>query len=85
MFVFFVPTGLGDRDLEVRKHMLNAALKAVNDHGKVGKMLSVKSTQCLLNNRLTFGYTVLVLISGKTSGSQVGEVTRFGRVTRLSI
>lgn len=35
MFVFFVPTGLGDHNLEVRKHMLNAALKAVNDHGKV--------------------------------------------------
>ena len=35
LFVFFVPTGLGDRNLEVRKHMLTAALKAVNDHGKV--------------------------------------------------
>ena len=35
LFVFFVPTGLGDHNLEVRKHMLNAALKAVNDHGKV--------------------------------------------------
>ncbi|KAJ7333816.1 eIF-2-alpha kinase activator GCN1 [Desmophyllum pertusum] len=34
LFVFFVPTGLGDHNLEVRKHMLNAALKAVNDHGK---------------------------------------------------
>ncbi|XP_068678677.1 stalled ribosome sensor GCN1-like [Montipora foliosa] len=34
LFVFFVPTGLGDRNLEVRKHMLTAALKAVNDHGK---------------------------------------------------
>ncbi|RMX46865.1 hypothetical protein pdam_00022068, partial [Pocillopora damicornis] len=34
LFVFFVPTGLGDHHLEVRKHMLNAALKAVNDHGK---------------------------------------------------
>ena len=33
--MFFVPTGLGDHNLEVRKHMLNAALKAVNDHGKV--------------------------------------------------
>ena len=35
LFVFFVPTGLGDHNLDVRKHMLNAALKAVNDHGKV--------------------------------------------------
>jgi len=34
LFVFFVPTGLGDHNLDVRKHMLNAALKAVNDHGK---------------------------------------------------
>lgn len=34
LFVFFVPTGLGDHNLEVRKHMLNAALKAINDHGK---------------------------------------------------
>ena len=35
LFTFFVPTGLGDHDKEVRKHMLDAALKAVNDHGKV--------------------------------------------------
>ena len=35
LFVFFVPTGLGDRNPEVRKHMLNSALKAINDHGKV--------------------------------------------------
>ncbi|XP_029194337.2 eIF-2-alpha kinase activator GCN1-like [Acropora millepora] len=34
LFVFFVPTGLGDRSVEVRKHMLNAALKAINHHGK---------------------------------------------------
>ena len=54
---------------------------------KAPSLLSVKSPQSiiLLNNRLTFGYTVLVLTSDKTSGPQVGEVTRFGRVTRLSI
>ena len=56
MFVFFVPTGLGDRDLEVRKHMLNAALKAVNDHGKVGVMLScvLLSARVYLSNRSHF-------------------------------
>ena len=48
MFVFFVPTGLGDHHLEVRKHMLNAALKAVNDHGKVCEHFTLKyiSIEC---------------------------------------
>lgn len=40
LFVFFVPTGLGDRNVEVRKHMLNAALKAINHHGKVTNIYS---------------------------------------------
>ena len=48
LFVFFVPTGLGDHHLEVRKHMLNAALKAVNDHGKVCIQISVCSTFTVL-------------------------------------
>lgn len=48
LFVFFVPTGLGDHHLEVRKHMLNAALKAVNDHGKVCIQISVYLTFTML-------------------------------------
>lgn len=44
LFAFFVPTGLGDRNEDVRKEMLNAALQAVNDHGKV-KRLSTQSLQ----------------------------------------
>ncbi len=35
LFEFFVQKSLGDRHEEVRKHMLNAAVAAVNDHGKV--------------------------------------------------
>ncbi len=35
LFKFYVEKGLGDRNEEVRKHMLNAAVAAVNDHGKV--------------------------------------------------
>ncbi|XP_063238170.1 stalled ribosome sensor GCN1 isoform X2 [Bacillus rossius redtenbacheri] len=34
MVTFFVPTGLGDRNEEVRKNMLAAALAAVDSHGK---------------------------------------------------
>lgn len=33
---FFVSLGLGDRNGNVRKEMLNAALKLVDLHGKVG-------------------------------------------------
>ncbi|CAK8692590.1 unnamed protein product [Clavelina lepadiformis] len=34
LFSFFVPDALGDRHPEVRSKMLDAALQAVNDHGK---------------------------------------------------
>ena len=36
LFEFFVQKALGDRSEEVRKHMLVAAVAAVDDHGKVG-------------------------------------------------
>lgn len=35
LFVFFVETGLQDRNAEVRVEMLKAAVEAVNKHGKV--------------------------------------------------
>ena len=35
LFEFFVQKALGDRSPEVRKHMLDAAVALVNDHGKV--------------------------------------------------
>ena len=35
LFEFFVQNALGDRSSEVRKHMLDAAVAVVNDHGKV--------------------------------------------------
>ena len=35
LFEFFVQKSLGDRSSEVRKHMLDAAVAVVNDHGKV--------------------------------------------------
>ena len=35
VFKFFVDKSLGDRNETVRKHMLNAAVAAVNQHGKV--------------------------------------------------
>ena len=37
LFEFFVQKSLGDRNEDVRKHMLTAAVSAVNDHGKVRK------------------------------------------------
>ncbi|RDD44813.1 eIF-2-alpha kinase activator GCN1 [Trichoplax sp. H2] len=41
IFNFFVPLSLGDRDENVRKHMLDAALAIINEHGKavVGNLL----------------------------------------------
>ena len=36
LFQFFVEKALGDRNETVRKHMLHAAVTAVNEHGKVG-------------------------------------------------
>ena len=38
LFSFFVPTGLGDRNEEVRGEMLKAALTAVNQLGKVSNV-----------------------------------------------
>jgi hypothetical protein len=35
LFSFYVPTALGDRSPEVRSHMRDAALAAINVHGKV--------------------------------------------------
>ena len=35
LFEFFVQKALGDRSPEVRKHMLDAAVAVINDHGKV--------------------------------------------------
>jgi len=35
LFHFFVPTALGDRDEQVRKQMLEAALQYVNHFGQV--------------------------------------------------
>lgn len=35
LFLFFVPDALNDRDPEVRRAMLDAALSALNTHGKV--------------------------------------------------
>lgn len=35
LFAFFVPKALGDRSAEVRSHMREAALAAINSHGKV--------------------------------------------------
>ncbi|KAL3857310.1 hypothetical protein ACJMK2_011991 [Sinanodonta woodiana] len=34
LFHFYIPKGLGDRNAEVRTHMREAALAAINDHGK---------------------------------------------------
>ena len=38
IFHFFVPTALGDRDDQVRKQMLEAALQYVNHFGQVLKL-----------------------------------------------
>lgn len=51
LFSFFVPTGLGDRNEEVRAEMLSAALAAVNHLGKV-KKYSVFLTCLLLQRRV---------------------------------
>lgn len=40
LFAFFVPKALGDRCAEVRSHMREAALAAINAHGKVRRLLS---------------------------------------------
>ena len=43
LFDFFVQKALSDRDEEVRKNMLKAAVAAVNDHGKVRVLTSAMS------------------------------------------
>ena len=40
LFQFFVEKGLGDRNENVRKHMLTAAVAAVDEHGKVRKIIA---------------------------------------------
>lgn len=35
LFEFFIQKAVGDRNEDVRKHMLDAAVAVVNDHGKV--------------------------------------------------
>lgn len=37
LFEFFVQKALGDRNEEVRKYMLTAAVAAIDDHGKVSQ------------------------------------------------
>ena len=39
LFQFMVEKGLGDRNELVRKHMLQAAVLAINEHGKVREIL----------------------------------------------
>jgi len=43
LFSFYVPQGLGDRSAEVRSQMRQAALAAINVHGKVDKEQSLLS------------------------------------------
>jgi hypothetical protein len=43
LFSFFVDKGLRDRNEDVRKHMLGAAVAAVEDHGKVSEFAVVLS------------------------------------------
>ena len=40
LFHFFVPKGLGDRSAEVRSQMRQAALAAINVHGKVRRIMN---------------------------------------------
>ena len=42
IFAFFVEKGLGDRDEDVRKKMIVAAVAAINDHGKVKNIFYIK-------------------------------------------
>jgi hypothetical protein len=52
LFEFFVNTSLGDRHAEVRGEMLNAAVKVINEHGKVSvKDESINVTLLLLSDR----------------------------------
>ena len=70
LFVFFVPTGLGDRSVEVRKHMLNAALKAINHHGKVTNIcsfvLSKENNGSFLLYRICFCQMTLMIVCVRT-------------------
>ena len=53
LFTFFVPTGLGDHDKEVRKFMLDAALTIVNEHGKVNAPMSAWTLRHFANTALS--------------------------------
>lgn len=70
LFVFFVPTGLGDRSVEVRKHMLNSALKAINHHGKVtinnGSFLLFKICFCQMTLMIVYVRQIHGVLFGKS-------------------
>ena len=48
IFAFFVEKGLGDRNEDVRKCMLAAAVAAITDHGKVCNLLDKYPIKLLL-------------------------------------
>lgn len=48
LFLFFVPDALNDRHAEVRRCMLDAALSALNTHGKVCALPSPTPYTCEL-------------------------------------
>lgn len=51
LFLFFVPDALNDRHTEVRRCMLDAALSALNTHGKV-----LHPAQTVKNIQIKLGY-----------------------------
>nr|XP_009858208.1 eIF-2-alpha kinase activator GCN1 [Ciona intestinalis] len=53
LFSFFVPDALGDRNPEVAKKMLEAALQAVNDHGKNSTEILLQVFEEFLKNAPT--------------------------------
>lgn len=77
IFEFFVKKALGDRSEQVRKHMLDAAVAVVNDHGKVSgksledhfkvtsRSLQGQSANCLFIDRHVFTYDAVLSSSGK--------------------
>lgn len=57
LFRFFVDKGLGDRNEEVGRQMLAAAVAALNEHGKVGLFplcVHVETTCCSMCQKLQF-------------------------------
>lgn len=46
IFAFYVPKALGDRAPEVQSNMRDAALAAVNEHGKVRKVSLLSLPHC---------------------------------------